>query len=96
MDCVNLTVNESIVARKRKMKMNEELREMQRKLGWSNADLARALGVSRDGVNHWFRANPITVPVPVLRLMRLTCVVIETEGGVEILENTGMEIKERF
>ena len=77
--------------------MNKELREMQIKLGWSNADLALALGVSRDGVNHWFRAaNPTTVPVPVLRLMRLTCVVIETEGGLEILENTGMQIKERL
>jgi AcrR family transcriptional regulator len=73
-----------------------ELGEIKRQLGWSNADIARALGVSEGGVNHWFRTDPVPVPETGLRLMRLLVEVLEHDCGKQMAEKAGIEIKERL
>ena len=74
----------------------KELRKMKKQLGWNNADIARALGVSEGGVNHWFRSDPVPVPETGLRLMRLLVEVLAHECGKQMAENAGIEIKERM
>jgi transcriptional regulator with XRE-family HTH domain len=74
----------------------KELRKMKKQLGWSNADIARALGVSEGGVNHWFRSDPVPAPETGLRLMRLLVEVLEHDCGKQMAENAGIEIKERM
>ena len=75
--------------------MSSELRVIKNALGWTNADLAKALGVSAGGVDHWFRAEPVPVPEPTMRLLRLIAEVVNHECGPEILKNSGILIKER-
>ena len=75
--------------------MSSELREIKNALGWTNADISQAVGVSEGGVNHWFRADPVPVPEPTMRLLRLVAEVVNHECGPEILKNSGILIKER-
>jgi|TARA_R110002072_G_scaffold266354_1_gene425246 transcriptional regulator with XRE-family HTH domain len=76
--------------------MSNELREIKKRLGWTNADIALATGVSESGVNNWFRSDPQPVSEPVIRLMRLIAEVVEHDCGQEIIKKTGIEIKERM
>ena len=52
--------------------MNEELKELRARLGWSNQKIAEELGVSKFTVEHWFRSDG-SKPMgePALRLLRL-------------------------
>tara|TARA_B100001094_G_C17828907_1_gene622209 strand:+ start:321 stop:599 length:279 start_codon:yes stop_codon:yes gene_type:complete len=77
-------------------KMSVELRKIKKRLGWTNADVAKAIGVSESGVDHWFRTNDaVTVNEPVIRLMRLIDEVINHSCGSDILKNAGIQIKEQ-
>jgi transcriptional regulator with XRE-family HTH domain len=76
--------------------MSSELREIKKRLGWTNGDIASATGVSENGVNNWFRSDPQPVSEPVIRLMRLIAEVVEHDCGQEIIKKTGIEIKERM
>lgn len=51
---------------------SEELRELKRRLGWTNERIAKELGVSTYAVNHWFRTDgSAPISEPALRLLRL-------------------------
>ena len=68
----------------------ERIKELRQARGWTQADLARRLSITRNGVNSWEQGLSTPSPASLVDLARLFSVSTDYLLGVEPL-NTGLD-----
>lgn len=73
---------------------SERIKELRQARGWTQTDLARRLGVTRNGVNSWEQGLSMPSPASLVDLARLFSVSTDYLLGVERLNTvdvTGLD-----
>lgn len=65
---------------------SERIKELRQARGWTQADLARRLGVTRNGVNSWEQGLSMPSPASLVDLARMFSVSTDYLLGVERLD----------
>lgn len=68
----------------------ERIKELRQARGWTQADLARRLGVTRNGVNSWEQGLSMLSPASLVDLARLFSVSTDYLLGVERLNTVNV------
>lgn len=68
----------------------ERIKELRQARGWTQADLARRLGVTRNGVNSWEQGLSMPPPASLVDLARLFSVSTDYLLGVERLNTVNV------
>lgn len=68
----------------------EKIKELRQARGWTQADLARRLGVTRNGVNSWEQGLSMPSPASLVDLARLFSVSTDYLLGVEQLNSVNV------
>ena len=68
----------------------ERIKELRQARGWTQADLARRLGVTRNGVNSWEQGLSMPSPASLVDLARLFSVSTDYLLGVERLNTVNV------
>lgn len=68
----------------------ERIKELRQARGWTQADLARRLGVTRNGVNSWEQWLSMPSPASLVDLARLFSVSTDYLLGVERLNTVNV------
>lgn len=68
----------------------EKIKELRQARGWTQADLARRLGVTRNGVNSWEQGLSMPSPASLVDLARLFSVSTDYLLGVEQLNTVNV------
>ena len=68
----------------------EKIKELRQARGWTQADLARRLGVTRNGVNSWEQGPSMPSPASLVDLARLFSVSTDYLLGVEQLNTVNV------
>ena len=68
----------------------EKIKELRQARGWTQADLARRLGVTRNGVNSWEQGLSMPSPASLVDLARLFSVSTNYLLGVEQLNSVNV------
>ena len=63
----------------------ERIKELRQARGWTQADLARRLSITRNGVNSWEQGLSTPSPASLVDLARLFCVSTDYLLGLERL-----------
>ena len=69
---------------------SERIKELRQARGWTQADLARRLGVTRNGVNSWEQGLSMPSPASLVDLARLFSVFTDYLLGVERLNTVNV------
>lgn len=69
---------------------SERIKELRQARGWTQADLARRLGVTRNGVNSWEQGLSMPSPASLVDLARLFSVPTDYLLGVERLNTVNV------
>ena len=69
---------------------SERIKELRQARGWTQADLARRLGVTRNGVNSWEQGLSMSSPASLVDLARLFSVSTDYLLGVERLNTVNV------
>lgn len=69
---------------------SERIKELRQARGWTQADLARRLGVTRNGVNSWEQGLSMPSPASLVDLARLFSVSTDYLLGVERLNTVNV------
>lgn len=69
---------------------SERIKELRQARGWTQADLARRLGVTRNGVNSWEQGLSMPSPASLVDLARLFSVSTDYLLGVEQLNTVNV------
>lgn len=75
----------------------ETIKELRTARGWTQADLARRLGVTRNGVNSWEQGLSVPSPASLVELAKVFSVTTDYLLGVESLDTvnvTGLKQKD--
>lgn len=65
---------------------SERIKELRQARGWTQADLARRLGVTRNGVNSWEQGLSMPSPASLVDLAKMFSVSTDYLLGVERLD----------
>lgn len=68
----------------------ERIKELRQARGWTQADIARRLGVTRNGVNSWEQGLSMPSPASLVDLARLFSVSTDYLLGVERLNTVNV------
>lgn len=69
---------------------SERIKELRQARGWTQADLARRLGVTRNGVNSWEQGLSMPSPASLVDLARMFSVSTDYLLGVERLDTVNV------
>lgn len=69
---------------------SERIKELRQAHGWTQADLARRLGVTRNGVNSWEQGLSMPSPASLVDLARMFSVSTDYLLGVERLDTVNV------
>lgn len=70
--------------------ISERIKELRQARGWTQADLARRLGMTRNGVNSWEQGLSMPSPASLVDLARLFSVSTDYLLGVERLNTVNV------
>ena len=68
----------------------ETIKELRTARGWTQADLARRLGITRNGVNSWEQGLSIPSPASLVELAKVFSVTTDYLLGVESLDTVNV------
>lgn len=68
----------------------EKIKALREARGWSQAELSRRLGITRNGVNSWEQGLSMPSPACLVDLARLFCVSTDYLLGVEPLNTVNV------
>ena len=68
----------------------EKIRELRTARGWTQADLARRLGITRNGVNSWEQGLSVPSPASLVELAKIFSVSTDYLLGVESLDTVNV------
>ena len=68
----------------------EKIKELRTARGWTQADLARRLGITRNGVNSWEQGLSVPSPAPLVELAKIFSVSTDYLLGVESLDTVNV------
>lgn len=72
----------------------ERIKDLRQARGWTQAELARRMGITRNGINSWKQGLSMPSPGPLVELSRIFLVSTDYLLGVERLETinvTGLD-----
>lgn len=69
---------------------SERIKELRQARGWTQADLVRRLGVTRNGVNSWEQGLSMPSPASLVDLARMFSVSTDYLLGVERLDTVNV------
>lgn len=75
----------------------ETIKDLRTARGWTQADLARRLGITRNGVNSWEQGLSVPSPASLVELAKVFSVTTDYLLGVESLDTvnvTGLKQKD--
>ena len=68
----------------------EKIKELRTARGWTQADLARRLGITRNGVNSWEQGLSLPSPASLVELAKIFSVSTDYLLGVESLDTVNV------
>ena len=68
----------------------EKIKELRTARGWTQADLARRLGITRNGVNSWEQGLSVPSPASLVELAKIFSVSTDYLLGVESLDTVNV------
>ena len=68
----------------------EKIKELRTARGWTQADLARRLGITRNGVNSWEQGLSVPSPASLVDLAKIFSVSTDYLLGVESLDTVNV------